>query len=519
MKQKQPNNDAIRKALAWVYSNSDPAPFRSLSSGSHARGAVPTKRAPSKTKDVSSKKSMARMSNNSTTNNTPDPPRPSRATSKRRNVAAAAASIRRPNLNIKPLVRDFCTDAFVNDDQKNHIRSLTIGWNQLSPGVDAWLESLGRDANEINTSGNGGYAHRITFSRPPIETVKDDRVYGSAKYWTIKGAELRALFEESDIFYGETREISAAPIVPVPDKTVKRMRQDDPEEDQRGQLTNIFGSAYVLANNAAEFATKKLDPEHAQKVYIASISGINLAYSISDQRNYIHPDTLDIKGTKIWDQIVRIWRMALIPMSAKNVRVAVLNAIGCGAFLRGVFQGEKVRSLYARALRMLLEDPVKYLSFDNRMTLQAVVVCFPAVDKMNFQAYQKAFEDGPKDIDVYLRPDLLSLSERFFVGKGVRSLPSHDMVSISAAIAERIGGSVAMLNPSDVEATRLGRIGVYFDGGDIALEEYIAVATTVLTTNRYLNPDLWNDRGRHHAITLDTKGTKIAFPGNTTTTE
>lgn len=37
-----------------------------------------------------------------------------------------------------------------------------------------------------------------------------------------------------------------------------------------------------------------------------------------------------------------------------------------------------------------------------------------------------------------------------------------------------------------------GHIGMYFDGGGhIAVEESLAVQTTVLTQNRYLNPTLW----------------------------
>lgn len=98
--------------------------------------------------------------------------------------------------------------------------------------------------------------------------------------------------------------------------------------------------------------------------------------------------------------------MVLTPMSSKNVGVAVVNAIGCGAFLETVHPrtSEKVRNIYAHALRMVLENPEKYLSFEGRMTLQAVVICFPAMDKLNFNAYEKAFERAPpnKHIDVYL---------------------------------------------------------------------------------------------------------------------
>lgn len=78
------------------------------------------------------------------------------------------------------------------------------------------------------------------------------------------------------------------------------------------------------------------------------------------------------------------------------------------------------------------------------------------------------------------------------------------MVSVSNVLAKKFGsGVVGMLNPSDAHAVRFGRIGTFFDGGHIALEEYMAVATTMLTMNRSLNPDLWKpNHGRHHAVPL-----------------
>jgi hypothetical protein len=40
-------------------------------------------------------------------------------------------------------------------------------------------------------------------------------------------------------------------------------------------------------------------------------------------------------------------------------------------------------------------------------------------------------------------------------------------------------------------------MGMFWDGGGhIALEEVLAVGTTMLTMNRYLNPDLWDNNQR-----------------------
>ena len=51
---------------------------------------------------------------------------------------------------------------------------------------------------------------------------------------------------------------------------------------------------------------------------------------------------------------------------------------------------------------------------------------------------------------------------------------------------------VGILNPSDVEAVCDGFVGMYFDSaGHIAMEEVLAVSTTMLTMHRVLNPELW----------------------------
>ena len=60
-------------------------------------------------------------------------------------------------------------------------------------------------------------------------------------------------------------------------------------------------------------------------------------------------------------------------------------------------------------------------------------------------------------------------------------------------LARRIsnhGSRSGILNPADAEAVRNGRMGMYWTGYHIALEELVAVQTTLLLQNIDVNPDM-----------------------------
>jgi hypothetical protein len=48
------------------------------------------------------------------------------------------------------------------------------------------------------------------------------------------------------------------------------------------------------------------------------------------------------------------------------------------------------------------------------------------------------------------------------------------------------------LNPSDKKAVLGGSLGLYWLGGHIALEELIAVQTTLLLQHKSFNPEAWS---------------------------
>ena len=66
----------------------------------------------------------------------------------------------------------------------------------------------------------------------------------------------------------------------------------------------------------------------------------------------------------------------------------------------------------------------------------------------------------------------------------------------------RHGQRAGILNPSDVEAVRKGYIGMYWDGGHIALEKLLAMQTTLLLHHKGVNPTLYTDSKRWKPLRL-----------------
>ena len=66
----------------------------------------------------------------------------------------------------------------------------------------------------------------------------------------------------------------------------------------------------------------------------------------------------------------------------------------------------------------------------------------------------------------------------------------------------RQGQRAGILNPSDVQAVRRGYIGMVWDGGDIALEELLAMQTTLLLHHKGVNPTSYTDSKRWKPLRL-----------------
>lgn len=423
-------------------------------------------------------------------------------------AAPAARRSSSSSVDVEAEVQKFCDEARHSNRGmvSDAIPSLAEAWRGLLDGTQAWLRSLGRTSGEVNTSAAAAVsfdsppAHRLTFRAPPLDDdiVHDDALYGSAAHWRIAGRELRALRRTAEIYYAVTEDDSAEPMRPPPD--VGTLHLPTPEYE-RAELTTVIGEVYVLADHRGRVSVpgRTVDARTAPRILMASISGVNMASPYQDRLIFRDPAQGGrIRFRRLWEQIQRLWVMALVPMVAKGAAVAVLTAIGGGAAaLDGVREAHLLRHLYPFALRYVLLDP-KCLRFKKQtMTLRAVVLCFPERDAANRRAYEKIFTDYRQS-----QPAI-----------AVHILPRHDPLAVSAALARRLRSgteppAVCLLNPSDPEATRLGRIGGFFDGGDggnIGDAEYHAVATTVLTMNRYVDPDLWTNARRQRGVRVDRK--------------
>ena len=67
---------------------------------------------------------------------------------------------------------------------------------------------------------------------------------------------------------------------------------------------------------------------------------------------------------------------------------------------------------------------------------------------------------------------------------------NHGMIGITNYLNKK-GITTGFLNPSDVQAVRQGAMGMFWFNGHIALEELLAVQTTLLLHHVDINPSAW----------------------------
>jgi hypothetical protein len=214
---------------------------------------------------------------------------------------------------------------------------------------------------------------------------------------------------------------------------------------------------------------------------VCSIPGINFAYSPIDAARYTtrdgdEPRVIDQPATlkkmgELWHHILRV-------MDEKfKVQFPVLCAIGCGAF-RGKF-GSQVPRLWARALYGVL-------STGTWKHIEAVLLSLPTFgDTNNFMPFVTTLRNLSKEAGPLLVP--------------VVAIEDASMVALAAMLSDA-GYRTGLLNPSDVEALRRGYVGMYWDGGHIALEEVLALQTTLLLHHANVTPALFHDKARRWRV-------------------
>eukprot|EP01060_Flectonema_neradi_P001489 TRINITY_DN10899_c2_g1_i2.p1 TRINITY_DN10899_c2_g1~~TRINITY_DN10899_c2_g1_i2.p1 ORF type:complete len:563 (+),score=97.68 TRINITY_DN10899_c2_g1_i2:85-1689(+) len=227
-----------------------------------------------------------------------------------------------------------------------------------------------------------------------------------------------------------------------------------------GYILSVFDNSYrTMKNSKARYLS-------------VSIPGINLKYSAVDKARFINKDK-SLNTSLLLEAMRSVWAHALHLMEDKKTSFPVLCAIGCGAFKGGFAE---VPELWAQAL-------AEQLSLREAYSFEAVIISLPTFGTdRNFDSFRKVFSDVEKEL---CHP--VVLTERY------------SMVEIASHIA-RLGHTSAILNPSDVEAVRRGKIGMFWDGGHAALEEILALQTTLLLQHVGVNPQLWTDPSRHVAV-------------------
>ena len=426
--------------------------------------------------------------------------------------------------------------------------SLHAQWGVLYRGVtEPWLASLGREPGErLTCEWTGDGLPRVTLPAPLTALPPGVR---TAAPLAADGSFWNALANQARVYYG-----------------VSHVHDDVPDASRRGpmivaahalaraQITAVTGDVYLLYDLDPAGGIRIRDaPLRRRPVTMVSIAGINVAYAPEDVMRFVvgrhraiahlregahrlafrvtaammtktptqkvtrkQPNHLVNGGGPPEDiadaaavgtakpqlaldtdaylrQMRRTWYVVLTAMHRAGVRYPVLSAIGCGAF-RGPYSA--VPALVALALLQVMRAHFPAVRSGERFAPQSetaaaefdnVIVCFPGFpsDQLNWERFATVFFGSPDPADRVR----------------VMLLPHHSMMHVASALADT-GHRAGMLNPSDVVAVREGHMGTYWDGGHIALEELLAVGTTLLTMHRALNPPLWTDDTRWHAVDL-----------------
>ena len=251
--------------------------------------------------------------------------------------------------------------------------------------------------------------------------------------------------------------------------TLKQSAWED-QEYRRSQLVAVSGPVYCMYDVGCNSIVKATRTFH-----VVSIPGINFEYAPQDMRYYAQDRMY--RSDRADPRMRDIWRIILWSFREAGVNVPILCAIGCGAFAgNSVLQ---VPRHCAEALDHVLRETT--WGFD------VVLVSVPG---SNHDPFRDALQRQPgAGAGGFRCPVIVTKSH------GVLEL-AHE---ITAAHPLLVCG---VLNPSDVQAVRQGFIGMFWNRGHVALEEILALRTTLLLQHVSLNPQLWTDPTRRIPCTV-----------------
>ena len=337
------------------------------------------------------------------------------------------------------------------DAQPKNANGLWNQWNKMYRPMLKFLISLGANfakatERSINFDGSG-------VSIDPAKEYK----CGSA--FTLDGDSILTAMDVTVISYiqGHLSEEEARRHIGKPES-----EELEGIEFSNGQWLAVTGPVWFVADDSLTSIPRKDPP-----VVCVSIPGINLYYSPEDKATFGHYIDGKIHGmNKAGRARVRlIWHHTLYMFELYKVMCPVLCAIGCGIFAANT---EGVPEVYANALVDVLK---RY-----RGSFECIFVSL--VNDTHFHTFRRVFEKRIAEVHVT-----------------VAFTMRHGMTGLARSLIGQ-NKTAGILNPSDAEAVRKGCMGMYLHGKHIALEEVLAVQTTLMLQHIDMNKRLWYDLKR-----------------------
>ena len=428
----------------------------------------------------------------------------------------------------------------------------------LRPLMNRFLVQLGRndDQKSFNTA-KAEDSRDSSTDKPSEIPMKSEPLLGTDKpdtkcYYDVADAndtghrngcyltfgQMRDMMANAKVYYDRDK-IGNKEVFMKVDRNTKPYRWEHKADYYKAQSMAIAGPVYVLYNN-----TLSPQPPRGEPVTLVSVSGINLAYNRYDTIRYYKkcpqcytndnptvcrflsecphdpeghenleegdcivnvPDekkdltqsnmcwdlseydnrqrmnvALLLDPQKVIDQAAKIWALILTVMQKQGVQYPVLNGIGCGVF-RGPCDS-KVFDLWAQALVLALKS--------KEWGFEVIFFCQPTfLSRPLYEAFANRFNELQDNMGTNVIPPIVLCD-------------THGAIPLADFLGREYGVRAGLLNASDAHAVRQGFLGMYFDGGDAALEEQLAVQTSMLLQHRAINPKLYDDPTRRHAVDL-----------------
>ena len=318
-------------------------------------------------------------------------------------------------------------------------------WRRLYKRTESWVRHLGLNCRVARI-------HSVRFPDSDIR-IHPTTLYTWGDGIQLTGSEILQLMNRTRITF----------LSPY-------MRQRDADNhDGDAHLMAVSGPVYVLADDHGKALSKD------RPLLCVSVAGLNLASSLEDRTRFLRSTPRGMVINRLGVQRIRlIWHHALVLFQEASVEFPVLCAIGAAE------DTIDVANTYATAL----VDQLSRCSYGTR------AVCVSLPDPDDYRSFRAVLR-----------------RRRIQLKTTVLLTTVHSMVGLAREFSVA-GRSTGILNPSDAQAIRQGSLGMHWRGHRVAMQELLAVQTTLLLQHIDVNFTAWGKRA--HAIWCGTRKRKIS---------